>query len=144
MYTHNHPGADRMWKLRKKKLTRMGNMFEKTINIYIYLIIYIYIYICMYIYILFQDLPNYPRPPHAMRRGTNGSDGQPYTVRGLWGDENGQVAEDDHHNLHQSWLSKCSGQIMFLFHEKDGKSMENPWKKHGHVPFFWDRYKSFL
>jgi len=28
--------------------------------------------------------------------------------------------------------------------KKMGNPWEIPWKIHGHVPFFWDRYKSFL
>lgn len=38
----------------------------------------------------------------------------------------------------------CSMKKMGNPWEIHGKNMGNPWEIHEHVPFFWDRYKSFL
>ena len=55
--------------------------------------------------VMAQD-PAFAHGHHALRQirhEGNGGDGQPDPIRGLAGHEDGQVAEDDQHDLNDSW-----------------------------------------
>lgn len=43
------------------------------------------------------------------RQATDGRDGQPYAVGRFGGDEDGQVAHDNQHDLQQAWSPRNRG-----------------------------------